>query len=258
MEILLIDNNSKDRTKERIQNFSHRLPEFPATTLWNNTNRGYAMGVNQGLSLSRGDYVLLLGPDTKILPGALETMMNFLKTHPEAGLVAPQLVNAKGEILHSCRRFPTYKDVLIELTGLPRLFPSVFLSRWKMADFNHKEEKEVDQPEATCLMTHRKALDDVGFMDEQFTMFFNDVDWCRRFWLKGWKVFFFPIARIEHQKGASVYANQIPMIWKSHQGFYRYFQKYSASSFKKIINYGLGFILIVVAAYRSFAALLKK
>jgi len=258
MEVFLIDNNSKDRTKQKIQDFCHQFPAFPATILWNNTNRGYAKGVNQGLSLRRGDHVLLLGPDTRVLPGSLKTMMEFLKTHPGAGLVAPQLVNAKGQILHSCRRFPGYRDLLLELTGLPRLFPSIFSSRWKMADFEHREEREVDQPEATCLMAQKKALKEVGFMDKQFTMFFNDVDWCRRFWLKGWKVVFLPAARIEHQKGTSVYANQIPMIWKSHQGFYRYFQKYSASSYKKIINYGLALLLIVAAAYRTFAAFLKK
>ena len=120
-----------------------------------------------------------------------------------------------------------------------------------MTDFDHKTLREVDQPEASCLLTSRKVVNQVGLMDEQFSMFFNDVDWCRRFNKHKWKIIFDPSAKVEHVKGASVYANKIPMIWKSHQGFYRYFNKYPELKLQKLINPFLGLLLIVTALLRS-------
>ena len=183
-------------------------------------------------------------------------MIDFLKTHSDVGLVAPQLINPEGRILASCRRFPTYSDVLFELSGLSRMCSARFTPRWKMPDFEHKTQMEVSQPEATCLMTHRKTLNEVGFMDERFPMFFNDVDWCRRFLMKGWKIVFHPDAKVYHQRGASILAHRIPMIWKSHQGFYRYFQKYAVSLRHKVLNQGLGLHLILAAIFRCMLVLL--
>lgn len=256
MEVLLIDNRSSDCTRGKIEDFCIQHNESLIKRFWNTTNRGYACGVNQGLSVSRGDFVLLLGPDTRVFPGSLETMIDFLKTHPDVGLVAPQLLDLKGRIMASCRRFPNHGDVLLELSGLPRIFPARYTPRWKMPDFEHKTQMEVEQPEATCLMTHRNTLNEVGFMDERFPMFFNDVDWCRRFKMKGRKIVFYPDSKVQHQRGASILPHRIPMIWKSHQGFYRYFQKYAVSLRHKVTNQGLGLLLILAATFRTILVLL--
>lgn len=255
MEVLLVDNSSTDHTRHNVENFCRQFPTFLIKKFWNQTNPGYAFAINKGLSQSRGDFILLLGPDSRVLSGALEKMINFLKTHPDVGLIAPQLIDANGKVQPSCRRFPTYRDLLFELTGLPRIFPRIFSPHWKMNDFDHNTQKEVDQPEATCLIAPRKSLYEVGFMDKRFPLFFNDVDWCRRFWMKGWKVVFYPAAKVEHKKGTSVYRFRIPAIWKSHQGFYRYFQKYSTSFPQKIINQGLGLLMILAASYRSIGVI---
>ncbi len=250
-EVLWIDNGSKDRTRKMVEEFCHQSPECTIKKLCNPSNRGFACGVNQGLVYSKGDFILLLGPDTRVLPGSTEAMIDFLKTHPEVGLVAPQLIDSENRILPSCRRFPTYRDLFCELSGLLKLFPNRFPSQWKMNDFNHLTQREVDQPEATCLLTHRKALRDVGSMDERFFMFFNDVDWCRRFWSRGWKVVFYPQARIQHTKGASVFPHRLPMIWRSHQGFYRYFEKYAVFVWQRALNQILKILLILAATFRS-------
>jgi len=257
MEAVLVDNRSRDRTREKIESFCRQYPESLVKKIHNPVNQGFAHAVNQAVAQCEGDFILLLGPDTKVSAGALKTLILFLETHPSAGLVAPQILNGKGDIQPSCRRFPTYRDVLLELSGLPRLFPRRFFPRWKMHDFDHRHESEVQQPEATCLMTSRKALQDVGGLDEQFPMFFNDVDWCRRFRAKGWKIFFTPRAKIHHQKGASVFPHYLPMIWKSHQGFYRYFQKYAVSPWQKAATQVLGFLLIFTALIRSLSTILK-
>ena len=257
MEVWLIDDRSTDRTRERVEEFGQKSPAFSIHKIWNTTNQGYTRSVNQGLSLSQGEFILLLGPDTRIFPGSLETMIDFLKIHPDVGLVAPKLLDPHGRILPSCRRFPTYRDSFFELSGMPRMFPKRFIPAWKMPDFDHRSQQEIEQPEATCLMTHRKILHEVGFMDTRFPMFFSDVDWCRRFLVKGWKVVFYPEAQVEHIKGASILPYRIPMIWKSHQGFYRYFQKYYTSFWQRWINQVLGLLLIFTATFRTLMCLIQ-
>jgi N-acetylglucosaminyl-diphospho-decaprenol L-rhamnosyltransferase len=257
MEAWVIDNQSSDRTRERIEAFHRIHPKRTVHKIWNPSNRGYASAVNQGLRMCRGEFYLLLGPDVKVFPGSIESMMDFLKTHPDVGIVAPQLLRPDGGIQPSCRRFPTYADALTELSGLPRLFPSRCTPAWKMPDFNHMSQREVNQPEATAIMTRRQALRDVGPMDERFSMFFNDVDWCRRFIAKGWKIVFYSDARVEHDRGASVLAHPIPMIWKSHQGFYRYFRKYNTAIWQTWVNQAVGLLLILTATFRTLARLIK-
>ena len=240
----LIDNRSTDTTISIIEEFGRKLSKDRLVLISNNRNIGYAGGINQGLELCTGEFIMLLGPDTAALPGSFAKLLLFMQSNRKAGIAAPQLINKNGEVQPSCRRFPTYKDLIIELSGLPRLFPKKFRPAWKMWDFDHRTRAEVDQPEASCLIVRRAAFKDVGFMDEQFPIFFNDVDWCRRYKKNGWKIFFFPEARIEHLRGGSILSNRVPMIWKSHQGFYRYFRKYSDKQQQKPVMLILMFILM--------------
>jgi GT2 family glycosyltransferase len=257
LDVWIVDNRSTDQTRERIEAFSRQFRRREIRTIWNTANLGYAAAVNQALSACRGEWICLLGPDTRVQPGSFEIIVDFLKLHPRSGAASPRLVDPNGNTQSSCRRFPTVWDVLFEMTGLPRLFPKRFQPRWKMPDFRHDSIRRVDQPEATCLMVRRRAFEDVGFMDERFPLFFNDVDWCRRFRLAGWDVVFLPEAVVEHARGASVRQDLVLKIWKSHQGFYRYFRKYGLSFSEKASNLWIGLLLIITAVFRSMLSLTK-
>lgn len=255
-EIILIDNNSQDNTLNNIN------PEITASLhfslIKNKTNRGFAQAVNQGLKKCKGNFICLLGADCRIKENTVEYLISFMKNHPEAGLVAPQLITEQGNIHPSCRRLPTVGDVWLELTGLPRMFPYKITPLWKAVNCNSRSPKQVEQPEASCVMTHRKALKYIGLMDERFPIFFNDVDWCRRFLDNGYKIFYLPQAKVLHYKGASIYKNRIPMIWKSHQGFYRYFLKYSHRTGQKLLLHLMGLVLIYTAALRSLLYIISE
>lgn len=198
-EVLLIDNSSRDGSPELIRK------EFPRVRLVeNHRNRGFAQAVNQGMTLSRGDYLLLLNPDVVLLPGALEAMAGYLDSHPDVGALAPQMVFPDGAVQASCREFPSYQVLLWEMTGLSRLFPTHrVLGRWKMGYFDHATEREVEQPMASCFMLRREVLEKAGYLDEDFPLYFNDVDWCFRMRHEKVKIVFFPGARAVHDLGAS-------------------------------------------------------
>ncbi len=254
-ELIIIDNLSNDNTRENIIRYSGRLP---LKYHFNSYNAGFAEGINQGLKSASGRFILLLGPDTMIQPGAVEHLLSVMRGSSDIGITAPQLRSPDGKIQPSCRKFPDWKDALFELSGLPRLFSKRFIPAWKMPEFNHCYERDVEQPEASCLLVSRRALRTVGNMDTRFTLFFNDVDWCRRFALAGWRAVFTPGAVVLHYHGFSVRQHPLRMIWKSHQGFYRFLLKYADSTKETIICALLHPVFIAAAILRSAFFIARK
>jgi len=225
-EVFVVDNNSADGSAAIVAD------EFPWVKLTaNDSNRGFAAANNQALSNATGNYVLLLNPDTEVHPGSLATLMRFLDEHPKAGVVAPQLLNTDGSVQDSCRQFPTFLGMSYELLGLSRLFPNVVRFRqYKMLDWNHNDERQVDQPEGACLMVRRAVIEEVGILDEGYFMLFEEVDWCYRIKKAGWEIWFTPAAKVLHHYGQSIKQVKAKMILSSHRGLYRFWHKHYRGS----------------------------
>jgi hypothetical protein len=221
-EVFVVDNASADSSADMVSK------DFPWVKLIANAdNRGFAAGNNQVLRTCTGNMVLLLNPDTEVQPGAISTLMRFLEEHTAAGVVAPQLLNTDRSIQRSCRKFPTFSGMLFELLGFSRMFPNNPKFReYKMLDWNHDDERQVDQPEGACLLIRRKVLDEVGLLDEEFFMLFEEVDWCYRVKQTGWEIWFTPTAKVVHHYGQSIKQVKARMILSSHRGLYRFWQKH--------------------------------
>lgn len=259
IQTIVVDNGSVDGTAATLSGWKSApgpTPGLRFDSVLNSRNLGYTRAMNQGLGLAVGQKVLFLNPDTRVEQGALETLAGYLGGHPEVGVVAPQLRNPDGTVQPSCRRFPRRRDLFLELLGLPRLLPGVLrLNRWKMGEFDHRELREVDQPQGACWMTRAEVLATVGLLDDRFPMFFSDVDWCMRVRQAGWKIVFLPEARVVHRKGASVYPNRAAMIWSSHRSFHEYWRKYSGGGgIDRFLNTVLGTGLWITAVLRIVAS----
>ncbi len=226
VEVFLVDNASADGSAKMAQE------EHPWVHLIaNSDNKGFAKANNQAFALAGGRFILLLNPDTEIKPGALSTLLAFFDKHPRAGIVAPQLLNTDGTVQRSCREFPTFVGMLYELIGLSRLFPANSsygkeFRRYKMLDWNHDDERQVDQPEGACLLVKREVLEKVGTLDEGFFMLFEEVDWCFRIIKAGYEIWFTPRAQVVHHYGQSIKQVKVPMILSSHRGLYRFWYKH--------------------------------
>ncbi len=175
--------------------------QFPACTwLLNEENRGYARGCNQGLAAVAAEYTLILNPDIVVLPGALDALVALADARPRAGIIGPQLLNDDGSIQESCRRFYTFKTLVLRRTVLGRIFPrSRTVARHLMRDFDHRAERPVDWVLGGCMLVRREALTRCGPMDERFFLYFEDVDWCTRMWRCGFEVLYTPAARFVHR-----------------------------------------------------------
>lgn len=198
-EIFIVDNNSQDGSPDMIKE------NFPNVKLIENKeNIGFAKANNQAIRKARGEYLLLLNSDTIIPPESLTIMVDFLDKKPEVGVLGPKLVDQDLNLQTSCRHFPTLFTVLSQFFGLSAMFPKSKIFGWyDMGYWDHSHTSEVDCVPGTSLLVRKKAVQEVGLLDENYFMYFEDTDWCYRFARAGWKVVFLPNAKVIHLGGAS-------------------------------------------------------
>lgn len=192
-EIIVIDNGSDDESAAIARG-------YPGVQLYVNHNRqGFSTNNNYGMAMAQGRYLLLLNPDTEVLPGALEQLINFMDQHPEAGLCGAQLLFPDGSIQPSPRRFPTLSSFIARRTPLRFFLRNSSLNRHHlMLDMDYSQLQAVDWLLGACLFIRREVLEDVGPLDEGFFLYVEDIDWARRMHQTGWKVYYVPTAKIIH------------------------------------------------------------
>jgi GT2 family glycosyltransferase len=162
-------------------------------------NLGFAKANNQALSLSKGRYLLLLNPDTQVKEGSIERLFSFMDNHLEAGIVGAQLLNADGSKQNSIANFPSLASELLNKSLLRRLFPRKFPGKER----HYVEPIEVDSVIGACMMVRRKAMEQVGLLDEDYFLFLEETDWCYRMKKAGWKIYHISQAKIFHLQGKS-------------------------------------------------------
>ena len=232
-EIIVVDNNSKDDTVNTVKKYVRLHGNI--RLIENKDNKGYTLANNQGIATAKGKYVLLLNPDIIFIEDSIEKLVKRME-EVKADAIAPQLINPDWSVQPSCRTFPKYRDMFSELTLMSGTFPkSNFFSRWKMSNFGHDHEREVDQPMAAALMIRTDLLKEVKFFDDRFNMFFNDVDLCKKIKDKGYKIFFTTVTKMIHIKGTSIYKDRLRMIKVWNEDCLKYFKKY----YNNIILYNL-------------------
>lgn len=231
VQVIVVDNASSDGSAKMVQD------EFPRMLLIaNQENKSYAAGNNQAIAAATGDYILLLNPDTELHPSTLENALRFLESHPEAGAIGALQQFPDGRLQPSVRAFPYPALLFFEITGLAKLFPRhKTLAGYRMSWFQYDRTLPVDQPMGTFLMTRRAVIEQVGGMDEQFPLFFNDVDWCYRIKQAGWIIYFVPEVVILHHGGAGTSQMRPAAIKESHRSLEIFYRKH----FKKRLPHPL-------------------
>lgn len=199
LEVVVVDNGSGDGSPEMVRD------EFPGVRLVaNQENRGFTAANNQGLALSRGCWLLLLNPDTEVVDGALATMVEYMEGHPRVGVLGPRLRYPDGSQQSSRRRFPTFATALVESTVIQEWWAdNRLLRRYYMADTPDDAVQPVDWVVGACLLARREAYQEVGGLDEDFFMYSEELDWCRRIKSAGWEVVYLPTATVIHHEGKS-------------------------------------------------------
>ena len=193
-EVIVVDNDSGDGVGAMLV---ERFPEvqFIASP----KNVGFAAGNNLGIRVAKGRYIVIMNPDITVLPGALEGMTAFMDANLDVGIMGPKLVHPDATLDPSCYRFPTYAIPVYRRTPLGRLpVGRRAVSDYLMEDFDHETTRDVDWLLGAVLTVRREALEQVGLLDERFFLYFEDTDWCRRFWAAGHRVVYYAGAKMVH------------------------------------------------------------
>ncbi len=220
-KVCVVDNNSHDLSPDMVAScFSDVL------LLRSDTNLGFAKANNLILRNLDTEFVLLLNPDTIVQDHAFDSTVNFLKEHPQVGMVTCKLVTGNGSLDLACRRsFPSAFDGFCRASGLSKLFPkSRLFARYNLTYLDEDEINEVDAINGAFMMVRSKVINEVGLLDEDYFMYMEDLDWCFRFKEKGWKTFYIPSHTVIHLKGQSGKKHSTKMIsefFKSMEYFYR-------------------------------------
>lgn len=198
-EIIVVDSASGDGSPQLVRE------TFPQVRLIaSQENLGYARGNNTGVAAAQGRFFLLLNPDTLVQPNALLEMVCYLNAQPAVGAVGPQLLWPDGTVQSSRRRFPTLGSLFWESTLLGQWFPhNRYRQRYHLADVSSDHTQRVDWVVGAALLIRREVWQQVGPLDENFFMYFEETDWCRRAAKRGWQIHYLPTAKIIHYEGKS-------------------------------------------------------
>ncbi len=193
-EVLVMDAKTDEDTEYVVNGLFPEFQLFPYAK-----NVGFRALVNEGLKKANGKHVLILNSDIILTDGAVRNLIDYLEQNKDVGIVGPQLLNLDDSIQDSCLRFFGPMTVLARRTffGKTALGKNL-IARFLMKDFDHSQIKEVDWMLGSSLLVKKEAIEKVGLMDNRFFMYFEDVDWCRRFHLAGYKIVYLPQAQMYH------------------------------------------------------------
>lgn len=197
-EIIVVDNHSKDDSADLVaQNF----PEVHL--IRSDENLGFAAANNLGFAQAKGNYIVLLNPDAFLTTGALTNAVNYMQANPTVGLAGARLIGEDGHWQPSARMFPSLLNHLLNLSGLAAKYPhSRFFGRVDYTWADHEQAMPVDWVPGAFSIIRREILEQVGFFDEQFFLYYEEVDLCCRIKAAGYSIWYLPDVTVIHVGGA--------------------------------------------------------
>ncbi len=199
-EVFVVDNNSADNSCNVLRN------DFPWVKLIENSeNVGFAKANNQAIQQSSGEYILLLNPDTIVEPDSFSKMLDFADNHPKLGGLGIKMVDANGKFLPESKRgVPTPFVAFCKLFGISKLFPkSDFFNHYYLGAMPNDEINEIEILAGACMLLRKSVVDEIGWLDEKYFLYGEDIDISYRILLHGYSNYYLPTTQITHLKGAS-------------------------------------------------------
>lgn len=196
IEVIVVDNASNDQTVNAVQSL------FPQVTVISNAeNKGFPAANNQGFKIAKGEYILMLNPDTELIENSIEKLITYLEGNESVLLVAPKLINSDRSHQYSCWKFPTVWSILLDIVYLNKIFSSHY---YKNTGFDFTFE--VDSVSGAAMLFRRSTIDKLNGLNE-YLFWIEDIDLCYRIKALGGKVVYFSDTTIVHHIGQSAKKN---------------------------------------------------
>lgn len=250
-EVWVVDNNSVDQSVEMVQ---EKFPE--CILIVNKDNRGFSVANNQAIRKSKGEYVLLLNPDTIVEEYTFKKVVDFMDQHADAGGLGVKMVDGNGVFLPESKRgLPTPAVAFYKIFGLSALFPkSKTFGRYHLGYLDKEETHEVEILSGAFMLMRKETLDKVGLLDETFFMYGEDIDLSYRIIKGGYKNYYFPETRIIHYKGESTKKSSTNYVFTFYQAMIIFARKHFSLKYARLFS-----LLIHFAIYlRASLSIIKR
>lgn len=250
-EIFVVDNNSVDGSVKMVR---EKFPE--AILIDNKENLGFAKANNQAMRIAKGEYILLLNPDTIVEDDTFTKVVSFMDETPDAGGLGVKMIDGTGRFLPESKRgLPTPNVAFYKIFGLSAIFPkSKIFGKYHLGYLDKEEINEIDILAGAFMLMRKTALDKVGLLDEEFFMYGEDIDLSYRLTLGGYKNYYYPKTRIIHYKGESTKKSSVNYVLVFYNAMVifakKHFSKKNAKLFSVLINFAVYLRAFVAIANR--------
>ena len=255
-EVIIVDNNSSDNSQLMVKTLFRDYQ-----IIQNKKNEGYTKAINKGLVQAKGDYLVVLNPDTILQKESIAKLVNALKNNKNIGIIGPKVINEDGTFQKSCRRgLAKPQAVLSYFFGLSKLFPdNKIFTGYQLNHLDENKENEVYGVSGSCMVIKKIVINDIGYFDERYFAYQEDSDYCLRAINKGWKVLYFPSVQIIHKGGVGG-SNSVPMkaIFEWHKSYYLYYKKHFQRNYSIFFNIFYKIIMLVKLIFSQILFLIKS
>lgn len=239
-EVIVVDNNSQDKSVEMVRS------KFPEVKVIANTkNTGFATANNQGIEIAKGEFILFLNPDTVVREDTFEKALAFMKSHPKAGGLGVKMIDGTGAFLPESKRgFPSPEVAFYKTFGLSKLFPkSTRFNHYHLGYLDNNQTHEVDVLSGAFMLMPRAVLEEIGYWDEAFFMYGEDIDLSYRIVQAGYKNYYYADTTIIHYKGESTKKGSLNYVKTFYEAMIifanKHFQGSKASFFVIMLQFAI-------------------
>lgn len=251
-EILVVDNASADDSLDKLKEYFKDKVTFIASK----ENNGFAAGNNQALKIAKGKYVLLLNSDTIVWENTLENIHDYMEKNTDVGAAGCRVLLENGELDKACKRsFPNVKNSFFRLFHIPTNSKD---DNYNLDNLPDDEIYEIDCLTGAFMFIRKAALDEIGFLDETFFMYGEDIDLCYRIKQANWKIVYYGKSKITHLKGASSKKQKSKLIYEFYRAMYIYYKKHHAQDSSFIINIIVYIGIAILCILKLFLNFFKK
>ncbi|RLD44679.1 MAG: glycosyl transferase family 2 [Bacteroidetes bacterium] len=255
VETIVVDNNSVDNSLNML---NEKFPQIKLIA--NKDNRGFSKANNQGIVISKGEYVLLLNPDTIVEEDTFKKVLDFMDAHPDAGGLGVRMLDGKGRFLPESKRgLPTPAAAFFKMFGLSKLFPkSKKFAAYHAGHLPQDETHEVEVLSGAFMLMRKTALDKVGLLDEDFFMYGEDIDLSYRLIKGGFKNYYFAGTRIIHYKGESTKKNTVNYVYVFYNAMVIFAKKHYSKENAKLFSFLINSAIVLRALVSIVASTIKS
>lgn len=225
-DIILVDNASFDGSLEKLEDdFADHINKKKIKIIRNDTNRGFSAANNLGLKSSDSEYFLLLNSDTKVFENTIANCLDFMKNQDKEMLLTCKILLENGELDHACKRgFPTPSASLHYFLGMDKINPIKY-GQYNYLMLDENESGYVDVISGAFMMFSKRVIDKIGYLDEDYFMYGEDIDFCFKAKQNGIGVFYYPEEKIIHYKSISAKKRKFKTLFDFHNAMWIFYKK---------------------------------